>query len=185
MADDKNDKKPGTEEPAAPAKGNKSQIMIIAGVAVLCLSIGVPLGMFVFKSKPVETDALSTDAAEKDEGEELKLEGFDDEDEIDEGEEALGAIFPLETFVVNLSGGGFVRIQVSLEFVERDVPRRFYVRLVPLRDAIINLLANKTNADVSTEKGRESIKIGIKELANDLIKKEDVRTVYFTQFVVQ
>ena len=38
-------------------------------------------------------------------------------DELDENEAALGAIFPLDTFVVNLSGGkNYLRCQVQVEF---------------------------------------------------------------------
>ena len=63
----------------------------------------------------------------------LKPEGADSEEPLEEGEEALGALYPLETFVVNLKGGRYITTFVAqLEFATRDVPKRFYGRIVPM-----------------------------------------------------
>jgi flagellar FliL protein len=170
---------------AAPAaSGNKKTIFIAVGVAVLILAIGAPVTYFALKPKEQTSESLTADAAAEGENA-LVQEGVHDEDELLEGEESLGAFFPFETFVVNLAGGRYIRLQVQIEFTSRDVPKRFYPRLVPIRDTMINLLAGRTQDDLLNEKGRESLKKDIRDIINETLRSEDVRRVYFTQFVVQ
>ncbi len=197
MADAKDPKKkePEKKEPekkegeaavaAAAAKpaGGKKGMFIAIGVVVLLVAIGVPVAMMSMKPKAAELSELPADAAEKEP--QLQPEGSHDEEEIADGEEALGAFFPLENFVVNLSGRGYIRAQIQLEFNGKDVPKRFYARIVPARDAIIGLLAARTQEDLLSEKGKEALKSDVKDAINDLLKKQEVKNVYFTQFFVQ
>lgn len=183
MAEENEENKEAEQAPATSKKKSKTVLIAsIAGVLVLLIAIAVPV--VIFMTKGVENESL---VGNLDHSSDITIseEGYLDEDERDEGEDALGALFPLDTFVVNLAGGGFIRIQVQLEFTTRDIPRRFYTRLVPLRDAIIGVLASKRKEDVSNGEGRESLKAEIRELANDLIRKENVKEVYFTQLVIQ
>ena len=183
MAEEKKDAEKGEGEEAAAAahpKSKKKLFLIIGGVVFLLVAVGAPVAFFMLKKAPVSEGGEVAPA-----GEELIIEGADDEDELDEGEAALGAFLPLETFVVNLSGGKFIRVQVQLEFLERDIPARFYARLAIIRDAFIGMLTNRTEADVTTTKGKESLKHEMKDIINEVMKKEEVRNVYFTQFVVQ
>ena len=188
MAEDKKDeKKDGEGAEAAPApakKSNKMLFIVIGAVVFLLIAIGVPVTILMVKSKAHTTESeLSADAAKG--GPQGELEGAKDEEELQEGEEPLGAIFPLETFVVNLNGTKYIRCQIQFEFVSRDVPKKFYGRLVPLRDAIISLLTSKTAEDIGSVKGKEGLRSEIKDLVNETLKKEDVKHVYFTQFVIQ
>lgn len=189
MADDKKDPKKEAEgaKEAAPAAaaGKKKLFMIIGGVVALILVVGTPVVFFTMKSSQEGSESLDSGAAQE-EGEDIgTLEGSTDEDELQEGEEALGAIYPLESFVVNLQGGRYIRCQIQLEFVERDVPQRFYARLIPVRDSLIKLLAMRSADDATSEKGRDTLKNDIKETVNEILKREEVKNVYFTQFVVQ
>ncbi|MBX7139243.1 MAG: flagellar basal body-associated FliL family protein [Oligoflexia bacterium] len=198
MAEEKNAKKGAKEEAkgdagakdaqaaeAAPvASGSKKKILIVAGIVGVLLLIGTPIAFFTLKGKAAPTEELASNAAESDTPGE-SLEGSLDEDEHDEGEEALGALYPLESFVVNLEGGRYIRAQVQLEFHERDVPQRFYSRAVPIRDALIKLLGTQSADGLLSEKGREELKTSIKDIVNEVLKKEEVKNVYFTQFVVQ
>lgn len=171
------------EAKPAPAKSKKKLFIIIGAVLGSLVLIGVPVGFFVLTKKGDDTALLGKDAAQT--AEEVTPEGSLDQDELGEGEEPIGAIFPLETFVVNLSGGGFIRVQMQLEFQKRDVPQRFYPRIVPVRDGIINLLSARTRETMLSANGREALKADVKNFVNETLKKEDLRNVYFTQFVVQ
>ena len=187
MAEDKAGKKEGEEgeAPAAPAaKKNKLPLMIGAGVAVLLLAIGVPVTLVMMK-KPAEThsEIVGADAASN--SMHPEMESSLEEDEADEGEEVLGAIYPFETFVVNLSGGKYLRTQIQLEFAGREVTKRFYAKLIPIRDEMLTLLAAKDADDISTGKGKEELKQQVKELINESLRKEDIKKVYITQFVIQ
>ena len=106
-------------------------------------------------------------------------------DEMEEEEEALGAIFPLESFVVNLKGGGFLRAQIQLEFVERDISPRFHARQAIMRDGLISLLAGKAADEIIAQEGRDKLKAEIKDVVNEVMKRQEIKRVYFTQFVVQ
>lgn len=183
MAEEKKDAEKGEggeATAAAPAKSKKKKFLIIGGVVFLLIAVGAPVAFFMLKKAPQGGEHEAAPA-----GEEIVIEGADDEDELDEGEAALGGFLPLETFVVNLSGGKFIRIQVQLEFMERDIPARFYSRLAIVRDGIIAMLTNRTEADVITAKGKESLKHEMRDIINEVMKKEEVRNIYFTQFVVQ
>ncbi|RIL05357.1 MAG: hypothetical protein DCC75_11770 [Proteobacteria bacterium] len=186
MAEDKKEdsKKEEGDEAAAKKGGSKKTLLIAGGAVFLVLAIGVPVGIFALKGgSKSKVEALPGDAAEIPSG--LKAEGSTDEDELQENEEAMGAFFPLDTFVVNLNGGKFLRAQVQLEFQGRDIPKRFYPRLIPARDSIITLLASRSADDISSTQGREALKRDVRDLLNELLKKEEVKHVYFTQFVVQ
>lgn len=160
--------------------GTLKLILIIAGVFLLLAAIGVPVGYFAYqkfnKSDEVEMD-MKLD--------EVKMEGYDDEDLLDEDVGSFGAFFPLKTFVVNLSEGNFLRAEIQIEFFERDIPKRFYSRLVPLRDKIISAFAARTAAELSTHQGREDLRESLIKLTNDLLKQKLVKEVYFTEFIVR
>ncbi|WKZ57155.1 MAG: flagellar basal body-associated FliL family protein [Bdellovibrionota bacterium] len=180
MAEEKEEAE-GQQE-AAPPKSKKKLWIIIGGSIALVLLIGAPVAFFALKSSP-ETEELAAEGVEG--GDALAPEGALDEDEIDEGEEPLGAFFPLDTLVVNLHGGQYIRTQIQLEFVERDVTSRFYTRLVPIRDAIITLLASKKAEDLLSARGKESLRVDIKDKVNEILRREEVKRVYFTLYVVQ
>lgn len=186
MADDKDDTDKDAEVAAVPANGKKKKILlIVGGIVGLLLVIGVPVILLSSKgsNEHEETAELDADAAQH--GKNLVAEGFGEEDELLEGEEPLGAFFPLDTFVVNLAKERYLRVQVQLEFSERDVPRRFYTRLVLIRDAIITLLTSKTFDSLQESKDKDELKKEIKDVVNEILRKEEVKKVYFTQFIVQ
>lgn len=168
---------------AAPASKKGLILWIVLGVVALVIAAGVPTAYFMMKKTGQQTEEVKSDAAEQDNA--PAVEGAGETEELGEEEERLGAIFPLETFVVNLSGSKYLRTQMQLEFEGHDIPPKFSARLVPTRDAIITLLTKKTPEDLATPKGKEGLRNEVKELVNEILKKEEVKRVYFTQFVIQ
>ena len=188
MAEDKKKQQDGDEEGAEagatpPAKGKKKLILIAVGVVFLFLAGGIPAAFILMKPKPEKVEELDADAATH--GEEHETTNTPYEEELEDGEEAIGAIVPFETFLVNLSGGKYIRLQAQIEFNTLDVPRKFYSRAVPIRDSIISLLTQKTQDDLGSAKGKEALRTEIKEMINEVLRKEEVKRVYFTQFVIQ
>jgi flagellar protein FliL len=171
-----------TATPEAP-KGNNKTMLLIGGAVVLLLAVAIPLVLFLTKGEAKHTEELAADAA--DESDIMVPEGRDDEEELAEGEEPLGAIFPLEPFLVNVSNGGYIRCQIHVEFEERDIPKKFLARIPPVRDGIIKLLGSKSKDALLSEQGREALKGDIRDLTNLVLRKELVKRVYFTQYVVQ
>lgn len=196
MADKKEDKKDGKEAKeakeaegeaatAAPKK-SKTMLFVVIGLVVLLLICAGVAGVFIVKAnnKKAETESLEGDSATSLE-EQNVAEGSGEEDERDETEDGMGAIFPMESYVVNLQGGKFIRAQIQVEFAEKDIPQRFFAKNVVIRDGIISLLTSKSADDVLGADGKRATKEQIKELINNILKKEEVREIYFTQFVVQ
>jgi flagellar FliL protein len=182
MADEEKKEAPEVAAPVA-LRPNKRVLIAIGGIAALLVAVGVPTGYFLLKEEPKEVSEITPEMTQENQ---IKPEGHDDvEAELEEDEEPLGAIVPLETFLINLSGGKYIRTQVQVEFESLDVPRRFYTRAVPIRDAIISLLTQMTAENLETAKGKDKLRAEIRSVINTALRKEEVRRVYFTQFVIQ
>jgi flagellar FliL protein len=179
MANEEKDEK---KEEAAPPPKSKKKLFLSIGMVVLLIAAGA--AFFLLKPKKEEKEELAADAAHS-ESDLTNETSVDPEEPLDEGEEALGAIFPLETFVVNLNGGKYVRVQMQFEFASRDIPKPFLGKLVVVRDAIIALLNKKTAENILAENGKDTVKIAVKDIVNETFRKEYVKKVYFTQFIVQ
>lgn len=183
---EKAEKKEGeAQEVAAPT--SRKRKLIIAGAAVaVCLGIGTPLGFFLLKPEEKKEEPQAVEKLTEGVEEESAAEATEgDESALREDEESLGAIVPFETFLVNLSGGKYLRMQMQAEFVTPDVPKRLYSRLVPIRDAIISMLTEQTATTLEDSQGKEKIKKNIRDIINEQLRREDVRRIYFTQFVIQ
>lgn len=178
---------PEASTPPSGGKKKKKVLLLVIGIVLLLVAGGVPAAYFLFRKPPVKIEELDADLAdeEDEQGDRGKLEGADETIDFEEGEEAMGAIVPLDTFLVNLTGGKYVRVQVQVEFDSMDVPSRFYTRIVPIRDGIISLVTQQTAESLEDGKGKDKLKIAIRNLMNELLRKEEIRKVYFTQFVIQ
>jgi flagellar FliL protein len=187
MAEEKEKKE---EAAPAPAAGGASMLLKVGlGVSILFGIAGfATAGIVMSKQKAAEAEAAAVEEVDADAAESEGEDGasaVSPEDELEEGEQVIGAIFPLDTFVVNLNGGKYLRAQIRLEFEGRDVPKRFYPRIVPVRDELLGILSSKRAEDLQTSQGKDNLKKEIKDSINELLRKEDVKNVYFTQFVVQ
>jgi flagellar basal body-associated protein FliL len=170
---------------ALPAPAGKKKMFVIAAVALLVVGIGAPVSYFLLAHSPEPEEVKDAPAVGNMEQPQAVMEGSNDAPEVEEGEEALGAILPLETFLVNLSGGKYIRLQMQVEFETPDVPKKIYSRMVPIRDGIITLLTQQDASELEDVKGKEKLKKSLRELINERLRREDVRRIYFTQFVIQ
>lgn len=110
-----------------------------------------------------------------------------DQDSLDENEVSYGAFFPIDNFVVNLVDGGFLKIQIFIEFSTRDVPPAFLAKIVPAKDSIIDILSGRKGTELKTVNGKDLLRNDIKDLLNTLLGKERklVRDVYFTTYIIK
>jgi flagellar basal body-associated protein FliL len=176
------------EHASGGATSNRKKVVLAAGVALAILGIGAPVGYFLIG--PSEAPQESADVVENITEPEVEAQADAPQTEDDaltllEGEEALGAIVPLDTFLVNLSGGKYLRLQLQAEMETPDVPRRLYGRIVPIRDSIITMLTQKTATELENAEGKDTLKKNIKDLMNEQLRRQDVKRIYFTQFVIQ
>jgi flagellar basal body-associated protein FliL len=176
---DEDNKEAAANEPQVKKKISIPLIVGVVASLVLLVGASVVAFIFFFSDEKQMDDNLALQS------EEIVVEGYHDEDEWDEGEEALGAIFPLDTFIVNISESHYIRAQIQLEFFSRDISTRFYSRVVPIRNAIISLLMAQDKEELLTPRGQENLRIDIREKVNEVLRREEVKSVYFTQYVIQ
>ena len=108
---------------------------------------------------------------------------------IESGDKAL---LPLEPFVVNLADDGgtrFLRTSIQLildakeEAIKELVEKK--VDVMPLRSAILEILAQQKAATLVTPEGKEELKAAILKRGAEVFRKHKIKEVLFAEFVVQ
>lgn len=153
----------------------------VLGVLQVVLTF-VGFYFLVPKTEPVAKDS-SMDPAFAEDPEVVKEEQL--REELEEGEELLGAIYPLELFIVNLKDKGFIRCEMQLVFKEREIPRRIYSRMPLIRDAIISILAQKEREQMLSSKGKKILRRDVMTVINDRLRQDVVQDVLFTQYLIR
>jgi len=175
-ADEKN-----TEEESGEVKkkkGGKLKLIII--VLLLLVILGVLGGAgYVLFLKPKPDAAMENNAAKK---------TVAPKKEMKEGG-GIGALYPLENFIVNMADSGGSRyLRVTLQ-LELDDTKKFAealdLRKPQLRDAILTVLASKRYEEVSSAQGKLILKQELLRRLNSLITEGTIVNVYFTEFVAQ
>ena len=101
---------------------------------------------------------------------------------------APGPVLTLDEFLVNLSDPGsdhFLKVTVGLELDKGKTPEALKDEVAPIRDAILMTLSSKSRTDIAPVAGREKLKSEIVKKVNTALGEDDVRSVYFTNFVMQ
>jgi flagellar FliL protein len=96
--------------------------------------------------------------------------------------------------IVNLADHGgkrYLRVTMEMELkVEEgvdpfDLKEEIDNRLPQLRDTILMILPSKQYADISSTAGKIALRDEIIAKLNSYLKKGQIATIYFTEFVVQ
>jgi flagellar FliL protein len=156
----------------APKSSSKKFILI--GLVLLLLGGGGFAGWkFLWAGKASEKDdqaAVKTGEA---------LEDVDTSPEI---------IHQMDPFIVNLLGDRgkrYLKAKLDLEVESEEVKSELQKRTPQIRDAILLLLTSKTFEDVDKPEGKIQLRNELIARINQLLKGGTVRTLYFTEFVVQ
>lgn len=157
-------------EEEAPKKKSKKFLFIILGVVILALGGG---GFFAytkfFAPKPV-------------------IEGEEKIEEQVNPLEAIGEMFQLEQFVVNLAhpqGKRYLKLKVEIELESAEAVEVAAKASPKLQDVVIMMLTSMTFEEVMTPEGKIQIKDELLERFNQVMRPERIRNIYFTEFVVQ
>jgi flagellar FliL protein len=108
--------------------------------------------------------------------------------EDEEVVETMGPTKRLETFIVNLADKGgkrYLRVSMDLELEKEDTVKVVEKRLPKIRDAILMILPTKKYEDIGTVEGKSALRNEILTKINELMKSEEIKNIYFTEFVVQ
>jgi flagellar protein FliL len=103
-------------------------------------------------------------------------------------ENALGPVFKMDTLIVNLADQGgkrYLRVTMELELSGPEVLDEITKRLPQLRDTILMVLPSKLYSDINTTEGKVALRDELITKMNAILKSGKVKTIYFTEFVVQ
>jgi flagellar FliL protein len=101
---------------------------------------------------------------------------------------ALGTLFPLDTFIVNLADqerSRYLRVTMDLELVAPNDTEKLNERLPQVRDRILMLLPSKRFADIASMEGKTALRDEIISKLNGLFPENVVTNIFFSEFVVQ
>lgn len=99
-----------------------------------------------------------------------------------------GGMRPLDPFLANLAdetSSRYLKMSLQVEFVDAEPPAAFDARLPQIRDVILTLVTSKTFADIRTPEGKERLREDVIDRINHVLAQDAVKSVYFTEFIVQ
>ncbi len=99
-----------------------------------------------------------------------------------------GHLYDMESIIVNLADVDiprYLKIRIEFESEELKANEEFDQRLPQLKDAIITILSSKTYQEIYEIEGKIKLKEAMIEKANQLFKSFKIKSVYFTEFVIQ
>lgn len=167
MAEKKEDK------PSAPP--NKKKLIIIGGALLLILLIGGGIGAYFFLKK----DAVPPE--EQDPGAKVPVPQLSQQAEI-------GPMVNVEEFIVNIISSDtphYVKASLSLELTNEAVVEEVQKRMPQIRDSVLLLIGNKTYEELQDLQGKKQLKAELLSRINSFLMSGKVRSIYFTNFVVQ
>ena len=185
------------EEGEKKEAGGGSKLPLII-VGVVALAAGAGLGMFVLPGLMGggEKPPAAEEHAQGAEGEAAAEAGEGGEHAEPEGAghgSAPAAAFAdrivqFEPFVVNVSGENYPRylkLQVVFEMASPEAKAKLEERTAQIRDLTISLLSSKRLSDVTDFEGKALLKDDLRTQVDELLGKDSVESVMFTEFVVQ
>ena len=157
------------KEPKEEKKGFSKKRLIMIAVAVVLLGGSGFAGWKFFLTDG--DGAMEADASLNQE--EIQVEKF---------------TYEMKPFIVNLLGNQgkrYLKAKIDLELGSEELKQELDDRQSQLRDAILLLLASKSFSDISNPEGKVVLRQEMITTINDILKKGQVDTLYFTEFVVQ
>lgn len=164
---------------------SKKVIIIIIAIFVLLMGM-MAGGFFILWSQMSATVAQVQKQGEQD------GEGEEGEESVEE--QSIGPLYRLDSMVVNLGDHGgkrYLRVTMELELKPKEeidnseVTEEVEKRMPQIRNTILMVLPTKTYDDISTTPGKIALRDELIAKLNTFLKKGQISTIYFTEFVVQ
>jgi len=190
------EKDKGHQEEDLPEGGEKKKsgnllLIIIIAVLFLIIIIGGIIAFMMMGSHEEEAGAAKTTKEASAHGDEKAAEAGAPT-AVNEGHNGslteVGIMFPLDLFTVNLlseSGRRYLKVEMNLELEGEELAIELEKKKPVLRDVIIRILSSKSLEEISTAKGKETLKEQIVSELNTRVKDGKIKNVYFVDFVVQ
>lgn len=155
--------------------GSKKKLFIIIGAVVLVLLIGGGVaGWFLLKKDPPPPE-------EQDPGQQVPVPDLNKE-------ATIGPMVNIDEFIVNIISSDnphYVKASLTVELSNEEVVPEVEQRMPQVRDAILLLIGNKTYEELQDLQGKKQLKAELTSRINSFLQAGKVRSIYFTNFVVQ
>jgi flagellar FliL protein len=151
---------------------NKLIFLVVA--VLLVLTIGLTAGFFMMWNKLSDLNIQATKGATSNNG---KVQAA-----------ALGPLYSLDTFIVNLADAGrnrYLRVTMDLELAASTDAGTLSERLPQVRDSILMILPSKQFDEIASMEGKIALRDEIMDKLNSLFARTVVTNIFFTEFVVQ
>jgi len=161
-----------TEEKTEETKGGMMKIIIIALVGILLLA-GVGIGAYLMgasKSGKESAEATTTETPKE------------------TSAVPVGPMVAMDDFIVNImdtEGTRYLKASMTLELVNPESSAEVDERKAQIRDAILLYLSSKTFDEIRDLQGKLQLRADLIGRINGLLNTAKVKTIYFTDFVVQ
>ncbi len=153
---------------------SKKKLYIIIGLVVLIILIGASVAaFFLLKKEPAsEGKGLETGAPVP---------------ELTQNSQ-IGPMVDIEEFIVNIiseDSNHYVKTSLTLELTSEESRQEIEERMPQTRDAILLLLGNKTYEELQDLQGKRQLKAELVNKINSFLQTGKVKSIYYTNFVVQ
>ncbi len=168
------DKEKGDGKKGSGSK--KKLIIIIIAAALLLLLIAGGIGGFLFLKNKKEAEE-----AKKDPGDQVPVPVINQTAEI-------GPMVDITEFIVNIiseDNTHYVKASLTLELDSEFAKEEADKRMPQIRDAILLLVGNKTYEELHDLQGKRQLKAELLSKINSFLQSGKVKSIYFTDFVVQ
>jgi len=163
---------------AAATRGVPIKLVMIVGAGTLLLGLVVTFAVLKFTSQDKHDTAQAAPAPVK----EARADTGPAKATLD------GQMFDLEPFIVNLADSPeirYLKLTMKLELENDGHGADVTARTPQVRDAILVLLSSKDSTTLRTTQGKFQLREELTQRVNASLPKKIVRTVYFTEFVLQ
>lgn len=171
------------EEPKTEEGGkSKKKLFIIIGAAVLVLAILAGIaGYFLLKKSPTAAEPGAGEHGAPAAHGEAAAPGT-------AAKPAVGPMVKIDEFIVNIiseEGSHYVKTSMTLEMTNAAVVEETTTRMPQIRDSVLLLIGNKTFEELQDLQGKKQLKAEITTKINSFLQSGQIKSIYFTDFVVQ
>ena len=164
--------------------GSNKLLIIISSILFLILVAGGIMAYLMITSD----DEVIADAQQAKQSEIVRKASASKVEGRNQNLIKVGPMVPLDKFIVNLSsdsGSRYLRVSMNLELSSEDMQAEVEKKTPLIRDIIIKVLSAKSYEEISTIRGKESLKDELVTELNKIFADGRIENVFFTEFVVQ